>query len=230
MEIFFKSVISFFLLPFLLGFIKSFLSLIISVPPLNPSEIWFFVGFTIFFFVFLIRSLPGQIYIFGHELTHAIWAIFFKGKIKEFNVSEKSGNVVTTKTNFFITLAPYFFPIYTFIIILLFYILALFFNTSKYTEWLFLFVGVTYSFHIFLTAESLITGQSDVKKTGSMFSYFIIIFFNLFIIVFLLKFISPDKIFLKKYFYNSYTSAIIIYKYAWKYLTKLFILLKYRIL
>ncbi|HAM38358.1 MAG: hypothetical protein A2474_02750 [Elusimicrobia bacterium RIFOXYC2_FULL_34_12] len=229
MQIFLKSVIALLLLPFLLGLIKSFFILLVSIPPLDSSEIWFITGFAIFFFIFLIKSLPGQIYIFGHELTHALWAIFFKGKIKEFNVSEKSGNVVITKTNFFISLAPYFFPIYTFLIILLFYILALFFNISKYTEWLFLFVGITYSFHIFLTAESLTIGQSDVKKTGSIFSYIIICFLNLFIAIILFKFISPEKILVKQYLKDSYISSIIFYKYLWKYLTKLYFLLKYRI-
>ena len=179
MQVFIKSVIAISLIPFFIGLIISFGKLVISLLPLISSEMWFLAGFVIFFVIFLIKSIPGRVYVFGHELTHAFWAILFRGKIKEFNVSSKNGSVVTTKSNFFISLAPYFFPVYTFLIIFIFYILAFFLNVSKYIGWLFFFVGFSYSFHIFLTLESLSIGQSDVKKTGRFFSYTIIAILNI---------------------------------------------------
>lgn len=219
---FIKSVIAISLIPFALGLLISFGKLAVSLIPLSSSEIWFLTGFVIFFGVFLIKSVPGRVYVFGHELTHAFWTILFRGKIKEFNVSSKNGSVVATKNNFLISLAPYFFPIYTFLIIFIFYILAFFLPVSKYIEWLFFFVGFSYSFHIFLNFESLSVGQSDVKKTGKIFSYIIIAILNIIIAVVVIKFITPDKIALKRYFFESWTVALNLCEFAWRHLTELY--------
>jgi len=222
LQIFIKSIIALALIPFALGLLISFGKLAVSLLPLGSSEIWFLAGFVIFFGVFLIKSVPGRVYVFGHELTHAFWTILFRGKIKEFNVSSKNGSVVTTKNNFLISLAPYFFPIYTFLIIFIFYSLAFFLPVSNYIEWLFFFVGISYAFHICLTAESLSIGQSDVRKTGKIFSYVIIAIFNIIIAVVMIKFITPDKIALKKYFFESWTAAIKICEFIRRHLTELY--------
>ncbi len=222
MQIFIKSVIAILLIPFFLGLLISFGKLAVSLMPLSSSEIWFLTGFVIFFVVFLIKSVPGKIYVFGHELTHAFWTILIRGKVKEFNVSSKNGSVVATKSNFLISLAPYFFPVYTFLIIFIFYILAFFLPVSKYVEWLFFFVGFSYSFHIFLTAESLSIGQSDVKKTGKIFSYIVIAILNIIIAVVMLKFITPDKITLKKYFFESWIVALNLCEFVLRHLTELY--------
>ncbi|PIU84099.1 MAG: hypothetical protein COS68_00525 [Elusimicrobia bacterium CG06_land_8_20_14_3_00_38_11] len=222
MQISIKSVIAVALIPFAIGLLISFGKLVVSLIPLNSSEIWFLTGFVIFFAVFLVKSVPGRVYVFGHELTHAFWTILFRGKIKEFNVSSKSGSVITSKSNFLISLAPYFFPIYTFLIIFIFYILAFFLPVSKYIEWLFFFVGVSYSFHIFLNFESLSIGQSDVKKTGKVFSYIVITILNIIMAVVVLKFVAPEKIIIKKYFFESWTVALKICKFVWRYLTELY--------
>ncbi|MBI5573908.1 MAG: hypothetical protein HY919_05080 [Elusimicrobia bacterium] len=219
---FIKSIIAISLIPFALGLLISFGKLVVSLFPISSSEIWFLTGFVIFFTVFLIKSVPGHVYVFGHELTHAFWTILFRGKIKEFKVSSKNGSVVTTKNNFLISLAPYFFPIYTFLIIFIFYILAFFLPVSKYIEWLFFFVGISYSFHIFLNFESLSIGQSDVKKTGKIFSYIIIAILNIIIAVAVLKFVTPEKIIIKEYFSESWTSALKICEFVWRYLVKSF--------
>jgi len=222
LQISIKSVIAVALIPFAIGLLISFGKLVVSLIPLNSSEIWFLTGFVIFFAVFLVKSVPGRVYVFGHELTHAFWTILFRGKIKEFNVSSKSGSVITSKSNFLISLAPYFFPIYTFLIIFIFYILAFFLPVSKYIEWLFFFVGVSYSFHIFLNFESLSIGQSDVKKTGKVFSYIVITILNIIMAVVVLKFVAPEKIIIKKYFFESWTVALKICKFVWRYLTELY--------
>lgn len=216
---FIKSVIAVSLIPFVLGLLISFGNLAVSLIPLNSSEIWFLTGFMIFFAVFLIKSVPGRVYVFGHELTHAVWTILFRGKIKEFKVSSKNGSVVATKSNFLISLAPYFFPIYTFLIIFIFYILAFIIPVAKYIEWLFFVVGFSYSFHIFLNFESLSMGQSDVKKTGKIFSYIIIGVLNIITAVVVIKFITPDKIILKRYFSESWIAALKIYEFVVRYLT-----------
>lgn len=66
------------------------------------------------------------IYVFGHELTHALWAWVFGGKIFEMKVSSEGGVVRTDKSNFLIVLAPYFFPVYVLITLLLWLIAGFF--------------------------------------------------------------------------------------------------------
>ena len=60
------------------------------------------------------------IYVLGHELTHALWTWLFGGKVKKMKVSSSGGHVVISKTNFFIALAPYFFPLYAVIVVAVF--------------------------------------------------------------------------------------------------------------
>src|SRR5438876_12395582 len=69
-----------------------------------------------------IFSRPMRTYVFGHELTHALASIAFGGQIHAFKVSEKGGSVSLSKTNFFVALAPYCIPIYTFFVFLIYWV------------------------------------------------------------------------------------------------------------
>src|ERR1043165_7130212 len=66
--------------------------------------------------IFLLLPKPMWVYVFGHELTHAIWNWLFGGSLKRFKVTSNGGHVVVTKNNFLIALAPYFFPLYVFLV------------------------------------------------------------------------------------------------------------------
>jgi len=221
-----KFLVSLFLVPVMFGMGIAFFMLFSSPPSMSASEIFFVFGFFIFLVLFLLNVLPAYVYVLGHESTHAVWAVLFRGKIKEFNVSSEGGNVVTTKTNFFVALAPYFFPFYTFLIIFLYYCLAFFFDIAQWVNWLFFLVGFTYSFHIFLTVDAIIKGQPDIKKTGYFFSFVLILILNMAIAALILKFVVPEKISMKGYFSNSYNIAVTIYgyilKHVWNYLTELY--------
>ena len=70
--------------------------------------------------IFLLLPKPMWIYVFGHELTHALWTWLFGGQVKKMKVSSDGGHVVVSKTNFLIALAPYFFPFYTALVIVVF--------------------------------------------------------------------------------------------------------------
>ena len=67
--------------------------------------------------VFLLLPKPMWIYVFGHELTHALWTWIFGGQVKKMKVSSDGGHVVISKSNFVIALAPYFFPLYAVLVI-----------------------------------------------------------------------------------------------------------------
>src|SRR5512137_2332803 len=103
------------LLPFCAGFAWQLAVLCVSVTyqPLVPY--WFAGGFILYVVIHFLFKKPILSYVVFHELTHAIFAVLFGGPVKAFHATEKGGQVHLTKSNFIITLAPYFFPLYTFI-------------------------------------------------------------------------------------------------------------------
>ena len=47
--------------------------------------------------IFLLLPKPMWIYVFGHELTHAVWTWLFGGQLKKLKVSSSGGHVVVSK-------------------------------------------------------------------------------------------------------------------------------------
>src|SRR5208282_6940101 len=101
--------------------------------------------------VFLLLPKPMWIYVFGHELTHALWTWIFGGQVKKMKVSSEGGHVVLSKSNFIIALAPYFFPFYAVLVIAGFAVGHCFWNWADDLVWFFLAVGAAYAFHVTLT-------------------------------------------------------------------------------
>ena len=86
-------------------------------------ELGFFIGFAVYLVIHIVFYKPVFIHVMAHELTHIFWAFLFGGKAKKLEVSASGGRVLINRTNFVITLAPYFFPLYTFIFLAV-YIIA----------------------------------------------------------------------------------------------------------
>ena len=120
-------------------------------------------------------------YVLGHELTHALWTLFFGGRPSHLRIGEGGGSVRVSKTNVWVTLAPYFFPFYTVLVLLLWFLLLLLFPAAV-RPWaplaLFL-VGLTWCFHLTFTLRFLGVRQPDVVEHGRLFSYALIYTLNL---------------------------------------------------
>jgi hypothetical protein len=128
--------------------------------------------------IYLLLPKPMWIYVFGHELTHALWVWLFGGKVKKFKATSEGGHVIVDKTNFLIALAPYFFPLYAAIVVTVFAVGHLVWNWNSYLVWFHLLVGGTYAFHVTLTANVLKTQQSDITSQGYLFSAVVIFLGN----------------------------------------------------
>jgi Peptidase M50B-like len=129
--------------------------------------------------IYLLLPKPMLVYVFGHELTHALWAWLFGGKVKKFKAASNGGHVVVTKSNFLICLAPYFFPLYVALVVLVFGIGHLIWNWKLYLVWFHLLLGAAYAFHLTLTWHILKTEQSDITSQGYLFSGVIIFLGNI---------------------------------------------------
>ena len=121
---------------------------------------------------------PVKTYVLGHELTHAIWGLLFGAVPSRLRVSESGGSVNLTKSNMLITLAPYFFPFYTFVVVVAAIVTYAFVRPLPWLPlWMFM-VGFTWAFHVLFTIETLAQRQPDVKLYGRVFSWVFIFLAN----------------------------------------------------
>ncbi len=173
-----KILLGILLLPFCLGFIWELASTATSIvyEPLIPY--WFFGGILAYLVVHFLFRQPILTYVVGHELTHALFAVLFGGSVKAFHASEKGGQVHITKSNFIITLAPYFFPLYAYLALGAFWIVRAA-GWRAFEPWFVLLGGAAFCFHVVLTVVFLQTDQNDIREHGAFFSYPLILLFNI---------------------------------------------------
>lgn len=170
-------------------------SLITSIPcgnALVPAPLLSFGGgFVLWLAAFIFLPRPVRAYVLAHELTHAFWGLMMGATVKKMTIRKESGSVVLSKSNILITLAPYFFPLYAVIVVLAYYICAIFMEVEKcYLLWLFL-TGLAWGFHVTFTITSLLQKQSDIRMYGHVFSYVFIYLLNVVGITFWIIMISP---------------------------------------
>jgi hypothetical protein len=166
------------LVPFCAGFTWQFGEALFSTAYKPNLPYYFLAGGLTYLSMHLLFRKPILAYVFGHELTHALFAVLFGGAVKSFHAGERGGRVTVTKSNFIITLAPYFFPFYTFIALIL-YGLAAASDARSAAGWAIFLAGATYFFHLALTFVFLQTDQSDIREQGAVFSYPLIYLFNI---------------------------------------------------
>lgn len=145
-----------------------------------PLSVWWLTGgFLLWLFAYMLLPRPVRSYVIAHELTHALWALITGARVKNIRVSKTGGVVTVSKNNIFITLAPYFFPFYTMLLVALYLCLNIFIDLhTYYGPWLGL-IGFTWGFHFSFTIAALLEHQSDINHYGRLFSYCLIYFLNL---------------------------------------------------
>ena len=135
-------------------------------------------GIAAFGLAWMALSHPVKAYVLGHELTHALWGLLFFARPSDLSVAANGGSVRLSKTNLLITLAPYFFPFYTFVVIVCALVTSAFLRPLPCLPlWLFL-IGFTWAFHVLFTLETLGQRQPDVKAYGRVFSWTFIFLVN----------------------------------------------------
>jgi hypothetical protein len=146
----------------------------------TTSAVAFGMGYVLWLVIFALLPKPMRTYVLGHELTHALWAWLMGARVSGLKVRKTGGQVRTSKTNWFITLAPYFFPFYAVLFIAGFFLAHAIFNLAPYMWVLFFLVGLGWSFHVTFTLMILLTVQQpDVQSQGVLFSAVVIYLMNL---------------------------------------------------
>ena len=178
------------------------------------------LSFLVGLLLLLVLPRPMRLYVLGHELTHALWGLVMGAKIGRIQVGRTGGSVTLSKSNFLITLAPYFFPLYTFLIIVLYYLCGLFFDLTPFHQLYLICIGLSYAFHLFLTIEVLTHRQSDVTEHGYIFSYTIILMFN--VVSLLIWEIGTGPMTFRLFIPQVQTLALAHYAYAYDLLYQLY--------
>ena len=192
-----KFVIALFLLPLCAilsqTFFTAFARATVSQRLWAGEEFWFFsLGVVLWLIAFFGLRRPVLIYVFGHELTHAVWVLLMGGRVSKFKVGRDGGHIVASRTNFFIALAPYFFPLYSILAIAIYGIVGLFYNVQPFGKLLYAVIGVTWAFHATFTLWMIPKNQTDLKDHGTFFSLVIIYLMNLLLLALFLILAAPE--------------------------------------
>ncbi len=157
----------------------------------QTTEFWYFaVGAMVmlgWFWSGYLRTAFLYLYVLGHELTHAVFVIIFRGKVTEFHVSTEGGYITTNKSNMVIALSPYFVPFWS--VVAVFAHLALRHLAGappEWDRWFYAVIGVTWTFHMVWTLWMIPRDQPDLRENGTFLSLVVIYLANLLVLVALL--------------------------------------------
>lgn len=128
-----------------------------------------------------------------HELTHTLFALLTLHKIVDFKATDSLGGHMQFSGvgggNWLITIAPYFFPTFSMIIIGFIYLAQ-----SQYYPMLITLLGYSIVYHIHSTYIETSIHQPDIQEVGLTFSFLFLPAANLFSLIGILAAIPNDKI------------------------------------
>jgi hypothetical protein len=183
----------------------------LSLRRVSGPEVALLLGITAYLAGHAVIGSPSRVYVFGHELTHAVAAWISGGQVKSFKAGKNSGAVVTDKINAVIALAPYMVPAYTILWTFAYGIAGFFWNMQKWT-YAFLFgLGATLAFHWVFTIDALKQKQSDLDLLGPILSLVLIYWFNIALVVGVMSLIVPE-IRLLTYFQEGWRHSLDLYQ------------------
>ncbi len=191
-----KFVIALGLAPLVAGEIWTLIDLARAAIPVGQwPDAWFVsfgAGFVTWLLVFVFLPRTMWLYVLGHEFTHALAAMLAGGKVSAFKVSAKGGHVMTDRVNWWITLSPYFVPIYALIWMALWLSVDFYYPLKAYQPILYFGLGLFWCFHLTFTFSMLRIEQTDISSQGYLFSGVVIVLINLLIVLFLLSLLAHD--------------------------------------
>lgn len=201
------SLLGLLLLPALAVSVVATWKTISQIPFLTSSTTMLLVGLMAYVVFHVFVYQPTAIYVLAHEFTHAIFAMLAGIKVRRIKVSSTGGFVELDGSNFIIDLAPYFFPLYSFVIASLFLVFDRIYNLEEYYLFFFFILGITIAFHWLSNVETMKIEQPDLKITGKIFGLVFILIGNLLFLNIILTFV----------FINQINFSDLVSNYIWAY-------------
>lgn len=164
-----------------------------------------------------LAAAASRIYVFGHELTHALAAWSVGGKVHSFHVGEDGGHVDVSESNAFVALAPYCVPIFTLVVVAGWRVVLWRRPDAPDSAFLVL-MGLTLSFHLLKTFECLWDRrQPDLHAAGgAVFSLAWIGLANGALLLLLVKVLFPRAVDLSAEVYAAASWSARFWSGAWR--------------
>lgn len=161
--------------------------------PWRAPWFWSTLGGAIFWVaVFFALPRPVWFYVLGHEMTHALCVWLAGGKVYSMHVADEGGHVATDKVNWWISLSPYFVPLYTLVWMGLWISVDFYYPLKGWQSVLFFGIGLTYAFHVTFTISMLHPDQTDLSGEGYFFSGVVILGLNLLFLFLMLLIVAEN--------------------------------------
>lgn len=170
-----------------------------AVAALWMDAVPFLAGAAVYFLLQWAFRRPMTLYVFGHELTHAVAAAFSGYKVKSLFVSDKGGEVRLSGSNVVVALAPYCVPIYALAVLGLYALVQRYADLPSPPLWVGAGLGFTLAFHAALTAHALRQDQPDLRHGGRFFSLVLIALANALVLALAAKALFPRAVSLAAY-------------------------------
>lgn len=135
----------------------------------------------------LVDAILMFLYVAGHELTHALTAMMCFGKVEHVCVDLDGGYVDTDTDNLFVSLSPYFVPLWMLVWMAVFYVVNLIWPFDAYMAWFCAGFGFWWAFHIYWTLWILPREQPDLLENGVVLSFMIIMVANVLSLLVILR-------------------------------------------
>lgn len=193
---FFKLILALALMPLVAGEVWTLIDLARAAATAGPwRESWaisFSAGFAIWLLIYFLLPRTMWLYVLGHEFTHALATMMAGGKVSAFQVTAKGGHVVTDRVNWWITLSPYFVPLYALIWMALWLTVDFYYPLKAWQPIFYFGVGILWCFHLTFTASMMHFKQTDLSSQGFIFSGVVIALINLLIMLLFFAVLAHD--------------------------------------
>jgi len=164
----------------------------------SPQFWYFLIGSLLmlgWFWSKLAQPFFLYLYVFGHELTHAVFVKCFGGKVYDMEWSSQGGYVTTDKSNWVISLSPYFVPFWSVVAVILYAVPSFFWSIPGEADLVFYAaMGASWSFHMAWTVWMIPRDQPDLQDNGTFLSLVLIYFGNLIVLIALLCFATQHPL------------------------------------
>ena len=157
----------------------------------QSEPVWFSVlGLLVFAAVKYFRLIDPMLmfaYVLGHELTHALAAVLCFGKVQSLSVDVDGGYVDTDTDNLFVSLAPYFVPLWMLLWLGVLFVANWVYPFDAYLPWFYAGFGFWWGFHVYWTLWVIPREQPDLLENGVVLSFMIILLTNVVALLLMLR-------------------------------------------
>lgn len=149
-----------------------------KIPWLEGVGMIFLCGIAAFALVNLFSKGRPFLYVFAHEVSHAIASFLTGSKVHSIYVSGSGGTTKTEKSNLLILLFPYVFPFFSVSVLSFYWALDWAGDVYALKPYFYFLMGFTLTHHLFLTCYFIFKGQSDIRKAEPVLALGLVVFLN----------------------------------------------------